>query len=139
MRLQWEPHVVWTWFTGRFRYSTPIQSLPSTHLVVLLTLGDTHRKQRKILNPVFSNAQMRNLAPIFYSLSQQVCTTSTSSFPSPSNHHGPALRSSRAYYRYLGIHRSQHAPLAFENLLGNHRGSRLWVLVWVVWRCRSRE
>ncbi|TFK95445.1 cytochrome P450 [Pterulicium gracile] len=40
---------------------------------LLGALGDTHRKQRKILNPVFSNAQMRNLAPIFYSLSQQLC------------------------------------------------------------------
>ncbi|TFK95447.1 hypothetical protein BDV98DRAFT_608955 [Pterulicium gracile] len=44
---------------------------------LLGALGDTHRKQRKILNPVFSNAQMRNFAPIFYSLSyQKIISTS---------------------------------------------------------------
>ncbi|KAL1747884.1 cytochrome P450 [Schizophyllum fasciatum] len=29
------------------------------------TLGDKHRKQRKLMNPVFSNANLRNMTPIF--------------------------------------------------------------------------
>nr|BAK09502.1 cytochrome P450 [Postia placenta] len=33
---------------------------------LLATLGDQHRKQRKILNPVFSVAHMRNMLPLFY-------------------------------------------------------------------------
>ncbi|KAH9944870.1 cytochrome P450, partial [Amylocystis lapponica] len=43
----------------------------STNLLVLgsgllSTLGDHHRKQRKMLNPVFSVAHMRYMLPIFY-------------------------------------------------------------------------
>ncbi|KAI0347505.1 cytochrome P450 [Trametopsis cervina] len=34
---------------------------------LLSTIGDYHRRQRKMLNPVFSIAHMRDLAPIFYS------------------------------------------------------------------------
>ncbi|KAJ2915637.1 hypothetical protein MD484_g4757, partial [Candolleomyces efflorescens] len=49
-------------------------------LGLLSTLGDQHRKQRKMLNPVFSIAHMRDMVPIFYevvhrlenSLSKQV-------------------------------------------------------------------
>ncbi|RXW12831.1 hypothetical protein EST38_g13025 [Candolleomyces aberdarensis] len=33
---------------------------------LLSTLGDHHRKQRKLLNPVFSIAHMREMTPIFY-------------------------------------------------------------------------
>ncbi|KAK7466315.1 hypothetical protein VKT23_005042 [Stygiomarasmius scandens] len=32
---------------------------------LLGTLGDRHRKQRKLLNPIFSAAQMRNMSPTF--------------------------------------------------------------------------
>ncbi|KAL1745738.1 cytochrome P450 [Schizophyllum fasciatum] len=33
---------------------------------LLTTLGDHHKKQRKLMNPVFSTAHMRNMIPIFY-------------------------------------------------------------------------
>ncbi|PSR73475.1 hypothetical protein PHLCEN_2v10767 [Hermanssonia centrifuga] len=33
---------------------------------LLSTLGDHHRKQRKMLNPVFSIAHMRHMTPLFY-------------------------------------------------------------------------
>ncbi|EMD31882.1 hypothetical protein CERSUDRAFT_88470 [Gelatoporia subvermispora B] len=39
---------------------------------LLSTLGDHHRKQRKLLNPVFSNAHMRRLAPVFYRIMHQL-------------------------------------------------------------------
>ncbi|OSX64591.1 hypothetical protein POSPLADRAFT_1044111 [Postia placenta MAD-698-R-SB12] len=35
---------------------------------LLATLGDQHRKQRKILNPVFSVAHMRDMLPLFYNV-----------------------------------------------------------------------
>ncbi|KAI0056555.1 cytochrome P450 [Artomyces pyxidatus] len=35
------------------------------------TLGDHHRKQRKILNPVFSTKHMRSLAPLFHKITNQ--------------------------------------------------------------------
>ncbi|KAI0760700.1 cytochrome P450 [Fomes fomentarius] len=35
---------------------------------LLATLGDQHRKQRKMLNPVFSIAHMRNMVPIFHEI-----------------------------------------------------------------------
>ncbi|KAL0567219.1 hypothetical protein V5O48_014777 [Marasmius crinis-equi] len=37
-------------------------------LGLLSTLGDHHRKQRKMLNPVFSVAHMRNMLPMFHNI-----------------------------------------------------------------------
>ena len=42
---------------------------------LLSTLGEHHRKQRKLLNPVFSMRHMRGLLPIFYPLAHQVRLT----------------------------------------------------------------
>ncbi|KAI0737388.1 cytochrome P450 [Daedaleopsis nitida] len=39
---------------------------------LLATSGDVHRKQRKMLNPVFSIAHMRNLTPLFYSITDKM-------------------------------------------------------------------
>ncbi|KAJ3488875.1 hypothetical protein NLI96_g2508 [Meripilus lineatus] len=39
---------------------------------LLATLHDQHRKQRKILNPVFSIAHMRHMIPIFYRVAHQL-------------------------------------------------------------------
>ncbi|KAF5316334.1 hypothetical protein D9619_006490 [Psilocybe cf. subviscida] len=49
----------------------------TTHLLafgegLLGTLGAQHRKQRKMLNPVFSIAHMRNMLPIFYEVSHKM-------------------------------------------------------------------
>lgn len=38
-------------------------------------LGDHHRKQRKLLNPVFSIAHMRHMTPIFYHVIHKVRRT----------------------------------------------------------------
>ena len=40
---------------------------------LLATIGDVHRRQRKMLNPVFSAAYMRGLTPFFYSIVAKVC------------------------------------------------------------------
>lgn len=34
--------------------------------------GEIHRKQRKMMNPAFSTAHMRNLTPIFYTVTRKV-------------------------------------------------------------------
>ena len=34
--------------------------------------GPEHRRQRKLLNPIFSHAQMKRLAPLMRSLAQQL-------------------------------------------------------------------
>ncbi|KAF8969648.1 cytochrome P450 [Flammula alnicola] len=39
---------------------------------LLGTLGEQHRKQRKMLNPVFSIAHMRNMVPIFYNITYKL-------------------------------------------------------------------
>ncbi|KAF5316745.1 hypothetical protein D9619_006488 [Psilocybe cf. subviscida] len=39
---------------------------------LLGVLGDQHRKQRKMLNPVFSIAHMRDMVPIFYDVTRKV-------------------------------------------------------------------
>ncbi|KAF5360934.1 hypothetical protein D9756_005077 [Leucocoprinus leucothites] len=39
---------------------------------LLATLGEQHRKQRKMLNPVFSIAHMREMTPIFYEVTSRL-------------------------------------------------------------------
>ncbi|KAF5319267.1 hypothetical protein D9619_008300 [Psilocybe cf. subviscida] len=39
---------------------------------LLGVLGDQHRKQRKMLNPVFSNAHMRDMVPMFYDVTRKL-------------------------------------------------------------------
>ena len=38
-------------------------------------LGTTHRKQRKMLNPVFSIKHMKHMTPIFYDVAHSVCSS----------------------------------------------------------------
>ena len=38
-----------------------------------ISLGEHHRKQRKLLNPVFSAKHMRSLTPVFYKVTDKVC------------------------------------------------------------------
>ncbi|PPQ69083.1 hypothetical protein CVT26_003558 [Gymnopilus dilepis] len=44
---------------------------------LLTTLGDKHRRQRKMLTPVFSIAHLRNMVPIFYEVARKVHDTFT--------------------------------------------------------------
>nr|BAL05185.1 cytochrome P450 [Phanerodontia chrysosporium] len=46
-------------------------------LGLLSTLGEHHRKQRKLLNPVFSINHMRHMAPIFYQTTHRLRTAIT--------------------------------------------------------------
>ena len=45
---------------------------------LIFLLGDQHRRQRKMLNPVFSTKHMRGLAPVFNPIAVQVCHTNWS-------------------------------------------------------------
>ncbi|EJC99710.1 cytochrome P450 [Fomitiporia mediterranea MF3/22] len=40
---------------------------------LLSTLGDEHRRQRKLLNPVFSLQHLRELLPVFYPIAHKLC------------------------------------------------------------------
>ena len=40
---------------------------------LLSTEGIQHRKQRKMLNPVFSTKHLRGMVPLFYSVTNQFC------------------------------------------------------------------
>ncbi|KAL0062020.1 hypothetical protein AAF712_011098 [Marasmius tenuissimus] len=44
---------------------------------LLATAGDLHRKQRKMLNPVFSAAHLRDMTPIFYDVVKRLSDTLT--------------------------------------------------------------
>jgi cytochrome P450 len=48
-------------------------------------VGEQHRKQRKLLTPVFSTANMRSAAPIVLSNAQQVCALILSAIERNSN------------------------------------------------------
>ena len=39
---------------------------------LLATVGERHRKQRRMLNPVFSIAHMRHMIPIFYDITRKL-------------------------------------------------------------------
>ena len=39
---------------------------------LLATLGERHRRQRRLLNPVFSIAHMRHMLPIFYNITTKL-------------------------------------------------------------------
>ncbi|PIL34328.1 cytochrome P450 [Ganoderma sinense ZZ0214-1] len=41
---------------------------------LLATYGSTHKKQRKMLNPVFSGAHMRDMTPLFYDVAERLRT-----------------------------------------------------------------
>ncbi|RPD55321.1 cytochrome P450 [Lentinus tigrinus ALCF2SS1-7] len=57
-------------------YFRGIQAINGSKLLigpgVFATYGDPHKKQRKMLNPVFSVGHMRNLTPIFYNISDRL-------------------------------------------------------------------
>ena len=52
---------------GTWEHITPCYTL-----TVCSREGDQHRKQRKLLNPVFSISHMRDMLPIFYRVIHQV-------------------------------------------------------------------
>ncbi|EIM82072.1 cytochrome P450, partial [Stereum hirsutum FP-91666 SS1] len=50
---------------------------------LISTLGEQHRKQRKMLNPVFSMGNMRELLPTIQPIASQLCAVITSQLPNP--------------------------------------------------------
>ncbi|KAI0091833.1 cytochrome P450 [Irpex rosettiformis] len=53
-------------------FEQPYWFVDSNHIIfgpsLLATLGEHHRKQRKLLNPVFSIAHLRQVTPVFYQI-----------------------------------------------------------------------
>ncbi|CCL98495.1 uncharacterized protein FIBRA_00493 [Fibroporia radiculosa] len=60
----------------QYTYEEPQEFLHTMHLMLgdglLATIGEQHRKQRKMLNPVFSINHMRHMTPIFYEISRKL-------------------------------------------------------------------
>ncbi|KZT04037.1 cytochrome P450 [Laetiporus sulphureus 93-53] len=60
----------------QYVYEETPDFLGSMHLMLgdglLATLGERHRKQRRMLNPVFSIAHMRHMVPIFYRITNKL-------------------------------------------------------------------
>ena len=50
----------------------PVGLQKSAMLLTPHVLGDTHKKQRKMLNGVFSTKHIKNLTPTFYEVSHRV-------------------------------------------------------------------
>ncbi|EPQ53107.1 cytochrome P450 [Gloeophyllum trabeum ATCC 11539] len=59
-------------------YEEPKFFYPLNYLMwgegVLSVHGQAHRKQRKMLNPVFSTKHLRNLVPIFHDVTKELCS-----------------------------------------------------------------
>jgi hypothetical protein len=43
--------------------------------ITRLSLGMAHKKQRRVLNAVFSIQRMRTIMPIFWDVTRRVCST----------------------------------------------------------------
>ncbi|TFY57863.1 hypothetical protein EVJ58_g6767 [Rhodofomes roseus] len=60
----------------QYVYEEAPEFLASIHCMLgdglLATLGERHRKQRRLLNPVFSIAHMRHMVPIFYNITSKL-------------------------------------------------------------------
>ncbi|EPS93813.1 hypothetical protein FOMPIDRAFT_1055630 [Fomitopsis schrenkii] len=60
----------------QYIYEETLTFLNQTHLLLgdglLATVGERHRKQRRLLNPVFSIAHMRHMIPIFYNITHKL-------------------------------------------------------------------
>ncbi|KZT66919.1 cytochrome P450 [Daedalea quercina L-15889] len=60
----------------QYVYEEAPEFLASMHCMLgdglLATVGERHRKQRRLLNPVFSIAHMRHMLPIFYTITSKL-------------------------------------------------------------------
>lgn len=61
---------------------------------LISTLGEQHRKQRKMLNPVFSTSNMRELLPIIQTISRQLKSALVSNLSACSEHDHAGRRES---------------------------------------------
>lgn len=61
---------------------------------LISTLGEQHRKQRKMLNPVFSTSNMRELLPIIQTISHQLKSALVSNLSARSEHDHARYRES---------------------------------------------
>ncbi|KAH8114780.1 cytochrome P450 [Phellopilus nigrolimitatus] len=69
---------------------------------LLSTLGDEHRKQRKMLNPVFSLKHMRDLLPIFHPIAHKLQTVLEREVSKEREHIDVMKWMSRAALEYIG-------------------------------------
>ncbi|KAI1784550.1 cytochrome P450 [Ganoderma leucocontextum] len=58
-----------------------VERVEPTAILIVVAAGDHHRKQRKLLNPVFSIAHMRRMIPIFNDVGHKLQTAIESRIP----------------------------------------------------------
>jgi cytochrome P450 len=69
---------------------------------LLSTLGDQHKRQRKLLNPVFSIANLRNIAPILYRITHKLRDSLTEKLSQGPQEIDMLYWVSRAALEYIG-------------------------------------
>ncbi|KAL5524315.1 hypothetical protein ACEPAF_9455 [Sanghuangporus sanghuang] len=69
---------------------------------LLATLGDDHRRQRKLLNPAFSLRHMRNLLSVFYPIAHKLCAVLEGEISKGTHYIDVMNWTSRAALEYVG-------------------------------------
>jgi cytochrome P450 len=50
--------------------------IPQNSLEILTNAGETHRRQRRLMNPAFAPSNLKAMTPGFFALAYQVCHSS---------------------------------------------------------------
>ena len=128
-----EPQVcMGTWITFRI-WSVQISPSDSQVNSSCLCLGARHHKQRKLLNPAFSTARIRDLTPLFHDIAEQESLIDISG-----DHNHSLKRISAAsrcvtgiVYPFTGDRRRQdHEPLGPRNDRTRRTGLYVWAIGW---------
>ncbi|KLO16318.1 cytochrome P450 [Schizopora paradoxa] len=99
---------------------------------LLSTLGEHHKKQRKMLNPVFSLKHMRGLLSIFYPVSHQLRDVLARKVRNGENEINVMEWMSRAALEYIGCGGFGHSFDALNESSRNEYGEAVKMLVYVI-------
>lgn len=84
------------------------------------TLGDQHKKQRKMLNPVFSVSNMRDLLPVIQPIADQMAAIFTQQIPGDGGAFPSTTLVSYAESRHSSPHRDRRHAVAIARCPGIH-------------------
>ncbi|TDL20047.1 cytochrome P450 [Rickenella mellea] len=96
---------------------------------LLSTLGEHHRKQRKMLNPVFSMKHMRDLLPVFYPIAHQVRDVLARQVRSGAEEINVMQWMSRAALEYIGQGGMGYSFEALDDMKTNEYSSAVKMFV----------
>jgi cytochrome P450 len=81
---------------------------------VLIISGDRHKKQRKMMNPVFSIKHMKLVTPLFYDIAHRVCDEITKKVTDKSQELDMLLWVSQAALELIGVAGLGHSFETFD-------------------------